>query len=334
MKALQDRGFATALARAAMLALLLPWSAAASANEQPFGTWLDGVRKEAAGRGIRPATLDAALAGIEPIPRVIELDRKQPEFTLTLEQYLARVVSDARIERGRQAMADNRALLDALAARYGVQPRFVAALWGIETDYGRVTGNYPVVAALATLAYDGRRATFFRRELMNALTILDQGHIRAADMKGSWAGAMGQNQFMPSSFLAYAVDHDGDGRRDIWQNRADVLASVANYLAKVGWRSDQTWGREALLPPGFDTSLISTSAWKTLPEWSRLGVRRADGGPLPEAAVEARLVRPNRDGTGPVFLAYRNYEATLKWNRSDYFAVAVGRLSDAIGQGD
>ena len=322
------------LAAAAALGLaLLLGGGAVRAAEQPFAQWLAGVETEARQQGIGAATLAAAFAGIEPIPRVIELDRRQPESTMTFEEYQSRIVSRERVERGREMLEAHRPLLEQVAARYGVQPRFIVAFWGIETSYGRITGRYPVIGSLATLAYDGRRSSFFRKELMNALKILDEGHIRADAMTGSWAGAMGQSQFMPSSFLSYAVDFDGDGRRDIWQSLPDVFASAANYLKRAGWRDDLTWGREVSLPPGFDESLIAAEVRKPLPEWAALGVRRANGGPLPDALAEGRLVRPARGPGGPAFIAYSNYDAILRWNRSNYFAVAVGRLSDAIGYG-
>lgn len=309
-----------------------------------FKAWLDGVYKEGLARGIRQATLDAALAGLAPIKRVVQLDRKQPEFTQTFDQYIAARVSDWRVRMGRERLAENRALLDEVARRYGVQARFIVALWGIETSFGRATGGFSVVQALATLAFDGRRADYFRRELFNALEIIDAGHITANAMKGSWAGAMGQNQFMPSSFLNFAVDYDGDGRRDIWATRADVFASSANYLKQSGWRDDQTWGRRIKLPPGFEarmaalmpadppkgcTALRKLSVEKTLPEWSKLGVTNPDGSPLPKREVPASLALPEGPG-GPALLIYNNFRVTLRWNCSISFAAAVGILADRL----
>lgn len=304
-------------------------AAAATAAEQPFAVWLEDVRKEAAGIGIGNRTLEAALTGIAPIDRVIELDRSQPEFTLSFKDYLARALK--RVEKGREKMHQYRGLLDDVARKHGVQPRFIVALWGVETDFGRVTGGYPVVPALATLAYDGRRSAYFRKELMDALRILDQGHIGVGEMKGSWAGAMGQCQFMPSSFINFAIDHNGDGRKDIWGSEGDVLASAANYLAKSGWHADQTWGRAVHLPKGFDASLIALDKPKTLQEWRDLGVRKVDGGELPVRDLKAALVRPDAKGDD-VFLVYENFRTILKWNRSNYFAAAVGILSDRLGE--
>ncbi len=311
-------------------ALLISFSA--KATTQPFAQWLDGLRREAASSGIRETTLDSALSGIKPIPRVIELDRNQPEFTLTFQQYLNRVVPQARVEKGRAKLKENRALLEKIGRQYNVQPRFIVAFWGIETDFGRITGGFPVIRALTTLAYDGRRSTYFRRELINALKILDGGHIEVSKMVGSWAGAMGQNQFMPSSFLRFAVDHDGDGRKDIWNSKADVFASAANYLAGSGWKGDQTWGRAVRLPEGFDPQLVGLEVRKPIGDWQRLGVRRANGSDLPKRNLMASVVL-TEGPKSPAYLVYNNYRTILKWNRSTFFAVAVGSLADRIGGG-
>lgn len=303
-----------------------------SASPADFQAWLGGVRQEALQRGLPAQSVDAALAGVAPIARVLELDRRQPEVTLTFAEYIARVVTPARVETGRVRLRENEELLARVSRRYGVQSRFIVALWAIETDFGRITGNFPVISALATLAYDGRRSAFFREELFNALKIAAKGHIAPADMRGSWAGAMGQSQFMPSSYLAYAVDFDGDGRADIWQSRADVFGSIANYLAKLGWRGDEGWGRPARLPPGFDAALIDhAKVTKTLAEWQALGVRRADGSDLPQRAMAASLIAPEGPD-GRVFLIYNNYRVLLRWNRSLYFATAVGFLADQLGE--
>jgi membrane-bound lytic murein transglycosylase B len=310
-----------------VLALMLPGQLEAA---QDFSAWLQGVREEAKAAGISETTLDQALVGIEPIPRVIELDRRQPEFTLTFKQYLKRVVNDRRARIGRAKLVEHRELLDAIARKYRVQPRFIVALWGIETDFGRITGGFPVVASLATLAHDGRRSKFFRKELMLALRIIDQGHISAKKMIGSWAGAMGQNQFMPSSFHAYAVDHDGNGSKDIWGTLPDVFASIANYLSKSGWRDDQTWGRPATAPSNFKAELTGRKLRKKLSEWQSLGVRRADGSDLPARDLEASVISPEKNSLEPIFIAYHNYRVILRWNRSDYFAIAVGTLADRL----
>ena len=333
---MRRRGFwRLAFATVLWLATAPAWAhatAPASADYADFGAWLDDLRAEAAGQGIRAEVLDAAFAGVEPIARVIELDRKQPEFTQTFSEYMAKRVTPALVEEGRRAYRENRALLDAVGAKFGVQPRFIVALWGVETRYGAYTGGFPVIDSLATLAYDGRRSAYFRGELLKALTILNEGHITADAMVGSWAGAMGQSQFMPSSFLSFAVDFDGDKRRDIWTTKADVFASAANYLARSGWRGDQTWGREVRLPEGFDPALAGLDVVKRLSAWRALGVTRADGGDLPARDLEASVVLPGGEG-GPAYVIYDNYRTILKWNRSNYFAVSVGYLADLIGAG-
>lgn len=306
---------------------------ASGATELGFSAWLDGLRSEALGQGIRAETLDRALRGLKPIPRVIELDRRQPEFTLTFDQYLARVVPTARVEQGRAKLKENRELLLEVSRKYGVQPRFIVAFWGIESDFGRLDGGFPVIQSLATLAHDGRRAQFFRGELIRALRIVDQGHVAPDAMRGSWAGAMGHFQFMPSTFESFAVDYDGDGRRDIWSNKKDAFASAANYLAKSGWKNDQTWGRPVKLPPDFDMTLAGLTVKKSLDEWHKLGIRRADGGELPKKNGVIGSIVLAEGGTGPAFLAYDNYRVTLKWNRSTFFAVAVGTLAERIGDG-
>jgi membrane-bound lytic murein transglycosylase B len=309
----------------------LPFAAQAQ-QQQDFATWLDGVRAEAAQRGLKTETIDSALSDLTPIPRVIELDRRQPEFTLTHADYMSRVVNAAKINKGRTRYKENEALLKEVAAKFGVQPRFIVALWGIETDYGRLRGGFNVVRALATLAHDGRRSSYFRKELFNALTIIDQGHITAKDMIGSWAGAMGQVQFMPSSFLNFSYDYDGDGKRNIWTSQADVFASAANYLSKVGWRDDQTWGRPVRLPQGFDKSLTGLEVTKGLNDWASLGVLRADGRVLPTRNLKSSIVLPGGED-GQAYVVYDNYRAILKWNRAHFFATAVGSLADRIAGG-
>ncbi|HEX5079969.1 MAG TPA: lytic murein transglycosylase [Geminicoccaceae bacterium] len=316
---------------AAMIAAGLAAGAARAAT-QPFPEWLEGVRQEALAKGIAPATVAAALDGVQPIERVIELDRRQPEGRMTYRQYRDRVLSEQRIERGRELLREHRELLDRVGADYRVQPRFIVALWGIESNYGAWSGSTPVIGALATLAYDGRRADFFRSELMQALRILDEGNVEVDAMLGSWAGAMGQSQFMPSSYLRNAVDYDGDGRRDIWSSLPDVFASIANYLAKAGWDDRRTWGREVGLPGDLGDGLDGLALRRSLPAWHELGVRRADGTPLPVVALDASLLRTD-DGIGPAYLVYNNFRVLMAWNRSTYFGLTVGQLADLIDHG-
>ena len=295
-----------------------------------FDQWLVELRAEALRKGISAATLDAALTGLEPIPRVIELDRKQPEFTWTFRDYMTKLVNDERINKGRQKLAENAKLLNAVGKKYGIDPRFLVAFWGLETDFGRLAeGHFPIVAALATLAHDGRRSAFFREQLFAALKIIDQGHIPHERMKGSWAGAMGHFQFIPTTFAAYAQDYDGDGKSDILGNQADAYASAANYLTKSGWDDGETWGREVKLPKDFDFNLSGLEVKKPLAEWQALGVRRADGKNLPVADVLASVVTP-AGASGPAFLVYGNFRTIMVWNRSIHYAIAVGHLADRL----
>lgn len=312
---------------AACASVLLP--ASLYAANQTFVTWVDTYKAEAQRAGIAPKLLDRAFEGMSPNERVVELDRRQPEGTMTFAQYKTRVISDLRIRQGKQKLAEHRVLLEKIGKKYGVQPRFIVALWGIETNYGSNTGGFDVIEALATLAYDGRRGEFFRKELTNALKIINDGHISLEDMQGSWAGAMGQCQFMPSSFIAFAQDGNGDGKKDIWNNLEDVFSSIANYLSKSGWDDDYTWGRRVKLPSGFNRSYGDIKKSRSLVEWSRMGVRNQWGGALPNVDIQASVVFPD-DKTDEAYLAYNNYKTVMKWNRSLYFATSVGILSDAI----
>jgi membrane-bound lytic murein transglycosylase B len=311
------------------LIICVLWSGEAWASEN-FENWLRGVRQEALAKGISEPIVNEALAGIKPIPKIIALDRKQPEGKISFAKYRSNVVTQDRIEKGRRLMREHAGILQEVSDHYGVPPQFLVALWGIETSFGGNTGGYGVIEALATLAHDGRRSEFFRGELMNALKILDQGHIGLSDMKGSWAGAMGQNQFMPSSFNAYAVDYNKDGHRNIWTSLPDVFASSANYLSKHGWREDERWGRAVKLPQGFPKSLTGLDTEKSLAEWKGMGVTLANGEPLPNVEdMRGSIVTPDGLG-GSAFLAYDNYRVIMKWNKSTYFATSVGLLADAL----
>lgn len=274
-----------------------PAAIRAETSDPEFAAWLRGVRAEALKAGVDSGTLEAALGSVEEIPRVLELARNQPEFKMTFDRYLEIVVSNERVSRGRVLLRENRAAIDRFAAPAGIPASIVVALWGIESNYGTRLGDFEVVPALATLAYNGFRAKFFRKQLIAALKILSQGHIGLHAMKGSWAGAMGQCQFIPTSFLAYAADGDGDGRRDIWTNKADVFASVTNYLRRVGWRPGLTWGEE-----------VSAGA---------------------AAGKGMRIVRP-AGANGPAYRTTANFRAILRWNQSNFFGLAVGLLSDKI----
>ncbi|HVJ51581.1 MAG TPA: lytic murein transglycosylase [Aliidongia sp.] len=317
-----------------MLALLggagLVIARAGQAASDDFPTWLAAFKKEAIDQGIRRSTVENAFVGVQPSARVLELDRKQPETTITFQQYIDRAITQQRVDAARKRLEENRPLLTEIERRYNVQPRFIVALWGLETGFGAVVGDFSIITALTTLAYDGRRGDFFRTELIAALRILDQGRFQPSDLKGSWAGAMGQTQFMPSSFLKYAVDYNGNGRQDIWHDRADVLASIANYLSSVGWDGANGWGREVVLPAAFDPTLLGGHTLRSVDAWRSIGVEPAEGGALPHIDLEAGLVQPG-GADGPTLMTYGNYRVIMKWNRSLYFASAVSYLADRIG---
>jgi membrane-bound lytic murein transglycosylase B len=301
----------------------------ARAQQRSFDDWLQSFRSEAAAAGVSPATLDAALTGLVPLAAVIERDRDQPEFTLDFRTYIARVVSENRIGEGQRMLAEHGDLLRAVGGRYGMPPSLLTAVWGIESNYGRTQGDFSVVQALATLAHDGRRGAMFRRELLNALRILDQGHVEIGAMRGSWAGAMGQLQFMPSTFIEFAKDGDGDGRNDIWGSAADALESAANFMSS-GWRAGTRWGRQVRVPERFDIKLAGLARTRTLAQWQALGVRLPGGDALPRQSLRASIVLPEPGAREPAFLVYQNYRALMRWNRSHFFALAVGHLADRL----
>jgi membrane-bound lytic murein transglycosylase B len=318
------------LGMAPLLAVPLGGGSAATAGSD-FNAFLAGVRRDAQAQGVRPGTIDVAFQYVQFLPRVIELDRKQPEHKMTFAEYLAKYVSQQRIEESRQKLVENWGLLQQVWQRFNVQPQFVVALWGIESNFGRNMGSFSVPAALATLAYEGRRGAMFRAELIASLKIIDQGHIRADNMLGSWAGAMGQCQFMPTTFLSHAADFDGDGRRDIWNNRSDVLGSIANFVSKLGWRSNEGWGRFVQVPASFDDRLAGLGTRRPAAEWAQLGVRPAHGAPFTGREPVASLLLPDGPG-GTALLVYDNFRAIKKWNNSNPFAAAVGYIADSIAQ--
>ena len=328
-----------------MAALLSPASIANTTPADPnFQPWLQALIEEARASGISESIIEQALVPVTPIPQVISNDRNQAEFVETLAMYLEKRVTDWRINTGRNRLAQHTALLDEVGKRYGVSPRVIVAIWGIETNYGSFTGGTDVIRALVTLAYDPRRAEYFRAELLAALHILQDGHITHPDMKGSWAGAMGQSQFMPSSFRDFAVDFDGDGRRDIWTTEADVFASIANYLAAAGWREGERWGREVAIPADYHqraaqwqqgdvahTCSVLRRHTVQLPvmDWQMAGIRQADGEQLPAADIPASIVFP--DGPdGKAFLTYPNFRAILRYNCANNYALAVATLADSF----
>jgi membrane-bound lytic murein transglycosylase B len=318
------------LPRALSFALSCALAPAAWSDGAPdIAAWLAKFNQEALAKGISQATLDAALAEVKPLPQVLEQDQRQPEFVEPFLGYLDKRLSPKRLERGQAALTRNKPLLDAAQSRYGVPSAILVAFWGLESNYGDYLGDYPIPAALATLAFDTRRSDFFRGELLQALRIIEAGNVAAADMKGSWAGAMGQVQFMPSTYLRYAVDGDGDGRKNLWASLPDVFNSAARFLRELGWQPGETWGREVRLPADFNWESARLDVKKPAKDWAALGVLRADGSALPDSELAGAIVLP-QGYTGPAFLVYRNFEVIMGWNRSINYALAVGLLSDRL----
>jgi membrane-bound lytic murein transglycosylase B len=341
------RFLALVIAMAALCRPAVPIADAQSQTSPPsdtrpaFADWLADVRREALSRGIRQDIVEVALSNIdEPLPVVLERDRTQAEIVLPLEAYVRRLLTPRFVNAGRDAYATHRALLDGIGKAYGVSPAIITAIWGIESNYGRFSGVRPTVAALATLAWDPRRSTFFRGELFDALEILNNGDIDFEHMKGSWAGAMGQVQFMPSSYLQYAEDYDGDGHKDIWSTPADVIASIANYLTGRGWKSGQSWGRAVRVTREVARTITNTverrngtcratrdmTAFLPVRRWQDLGVRLPNGRPLPARMPDASLV----SGSSQRFLVHSNYDALLEYNCAHSYAISVGMLADRI----
>ncbi len=296
-----------------------------------FETWLADFRTEAAAQGISAATLDAALTGIAPVERVIELDRRQPEFLQTFSDYLGRRITPARVARGQAMLTEHAALFEAVEQQYGVPKAVLVAFWGLETNYGSTLGSLNIPASLATLAFDGRRSGFFRSQLLDALRIIDAGHVAAADMNGSWAGAIGHMQFMPSTFRAYAVDADGDARIDLWQSLPDAMHSAANYLRRAGWRAGEPVALEVRLPAGFDFRSIGVSQRQPVSAWAALGVLAADGSALPGAGRTA-IVLP-QGWQGPAYMVFDNFDVVMRWNRSVNYALAVAQMAQQLAGG-
>lgn len=317
------------LAAAAASAAVAPWPASAAPGS--FESFLASVRTEARAKGISVATLDRALTGLKPNQKVIDLDHHQPESTFTWDQYRTRIVSDARVQRGRQYYAANRAVMTQVTARYGVPAGIVMGIWGLETDYGRFTGGFNVIEALATLSWEGRRAAFFRSELLDALRILDHGDIAFAQMTGSYAGAMGQTQFMPDSFLKYAVDWNGTGRRDIWGDIGCVFASTANYLAREGWQANLPWGQRVTLAGRIDPYIVGHEHRRPVAEWAGLGVRSVTGQALRDAPAAALIMPGGESEPNESYLVYYpNYKAIRSYNPPDFYCLSVGLIGDLV----
>ena len=327
---LQRRHLLAALTSVAGSAAVGSSSARAQASVQNYSGFLASVRAQALAQGLSPSIVSQALSlTTQPNASVLKLDRHQPEFTLTWAQYRDRVLPESRFAKGRTVYAAQQAVMSPVSARFGCDDRAVMGIWGLESGFGAHDGTYSVIDALATLAFDGRRSAFFRNELIKALQILNDGDIAPAAMIGSYAGAMGQAQFMPSAYLRYAADGDGDGKRNIWTSEADVFASIANYLGKCGWQPNEPWGQEITLAKVLDKAEIGRTRQRTLGEWMALGVRRADGTAFSRLDVKGAVVQPDGPGT-QAFMVYHNFNVIRRYNPSDYYALGVGLLGSGI----
>lgn len=306
-----------------------------SLNAKPsFEVYLANLKLEAVGQGYTNEFIEDVFKNVSYREKTVVADKNQPETKLTLDRYLATRVPDWKVKKAVDLMEKHQVILNRVEQQFGVQKRFIVALWGNESNFGKIMGKHSVINSLVTLAYEGRREALFKKQLFAALTILKQGHVKMEDFLGSWAGAMGQSQFMPTSFLDYAIDFDNDGRKDIWNNTADVFASIANFLKSEGWSDDITWGRQVSVPDNFDFSVagLQLSKKRPLAQWQKLGVRRYDGQNLPVVDLKASLINP--DGkNGRLYLVYDNFHTLMKWNRSSYFGISVSYLSDRIKKG-
>jgi len=319
--------FALAIAGALSFSSMAP----AMANSADF---VRGLWPLAEARGVSRAAFDSAFSGYRYLPKVMELTTKQPEFSQTVQQYIDRRVTSGQAQKGKAMRTEWNQTLTGSQQRWGVQPEFVLAIWGMETNYGGFMGGEHTIHALATLTEGGYRADFFRDELLTALRIVSDGHVSADNMTGSWAGAMGHTQFMPSSFMRYAVDYNGDGRKDIWNSVQDALGSTANYLNNFGWRPGETWGYEVKLPNGFDFAAARQVERAPLSQWQAMGIQRVSGKAFPRPSDMGRLYMP-AGANGPTFLLLPNFDVIKRYNNSDSYALAVGHLADRIiGGGD
>ncbi len=303
-------------------------------SEEGFSNWLNKFKKEAKASGISSATFDEAFENITLNKKVVELDTKQPERRgdFKFADYKARAVTEKRISEGRQKLKENLQILQQVENKFGVQKEFIVALWGIETNYGGYTGDFYIPRSLASLAYEGRRRDFFKNELLYSLKILEDGHINKEKFLGSWAGAMGQCQFMPTTFAKHAYDFNNDGKKDIWQTKADIFASAANYLSSLGWEKNIGWGNRVSIPKNFNKNFMGRDKTKKISEWLKLGVKNIDKKKLPHPDYYASLIDVDGDkgNASEVYLVYKNFKNIMDWNRSTYFATSVGMIADNL----
>ncbi len=312
-----------------LLSVVVFYAQLARGQDTDFARCIEGLQERARTENLPAWVIDRVVPGLSHLPRVIELDRSQPEFTRTFADYISARLTPERIERGRQLRDEYSSFLDGLTRKYGIPGQYLVAFWGLETNYGNYLGKMPTLDCLATLACDTRRSDFFTGELMKALALLTRESLSPEQMYGSWAGAVGHTQFMPSAYLNFAVDGDGDSRADLWRSELDALASGANFLAQLGWRKGERWGREVLLPEDFPYAQTGLATRKPLHYWSALGVTMTNSSPLPALDMEGAILVP-AGHRGPAFLVYGNFDVIMRWNRSEFYALSVGLLADRI----
>ncbi len=308
-----------------LISIVLP----ASAEQRSFDQCISDWQYQASQKELPDNIVNDVIPGLKHLPKVITYDRRQPEFTQTFARYLNRRLTDARIDRGSDLYESKKPLLDKLTKQYGVPGRYLVAFWGLETNFGGYLGKMPILDSLATLACDKRRSDFFTEELFIALKLMHRENLTTSQMHGSWAGAMGHTQFMPSTFAGYAVDGDGDGQINLWQSETDALTSAANFLSQLGWKKEQRWGREVILPDDFPFEESGYRNKQALSYWSELGVTTIHGNPLPDMDLKSAILVP-AGHTGPAFVVYPNFEVIMRWNRSEYYALSVGLLADTF----
>ncbi|QBF84475.1 lytic murein transglycosylase [Shewanella maritima] len=310
-------------------ALLAMSVSADAANPPEFDQCVIELKSTAKQQGISQTIIDSSVANLKYVPKVIELDRRQPEFTTTFGDYIGKRVTDWRVQQGRKLLREHKDLLDKLTKQYGIPGQYIVSFWGLETNFGSYKGKMPVLDSLATLACDPRRSDYFTGELMQALRLKQQYGFSDEKMVGSWAGAMGHTQFMPTNYLKYAVDGNGDGKADLWDSTEDALTSAANFLQQLGWKANERWGREVLLPENYDFSALGVKNTMPLTQWAQKQLTQVSGKPLATPDMDAALYVP-AGHKGPAFLGYDNFKVIMRWNRSEFYAIAVGHLADRI----
>ncbi len=323
----------TAIAETQAAVQEMPLSDTIAAHAAAFPTCVANLQERARTEGLSEATIQDTVASLQFVPKVIELDQAQPEFSQTFNNYFTKRATDWRVNEGRRLLKKHRALLDKLAQEYGVPPQYILSFWGLETNYGSYKGKMSVLDSLATLACEPRRSGYFTTELMQALKLKEKYGFDKSTMVGSWAGAMGHTQFMPSAYAKYAIDGDGDGKADLWNSTEDALTSAANFLQHLGWQRNERWGREVILPRNFNYENLGAKQAQPLSQWAAQSVVQSNGLPLPVIDMKAALYLPSGH-TGPAFLGYENFNVIMRWNRSEFYAITVGHLADRINGGE